>query len=186
MEKELITESNSKMLNIVSVSIEKNGTDTIIMTMEDENHDKVIITIDTIGANGFRIGMASLMDVQPLILPLDKKGDYQCHYERYTLINDEGEILFDKKNGETKPLGKYTEIDDGMILFTKNDKLWASVQLSNYLVCKIEDMEYLTLTFQKKFLDEFFRKKLDKIFPFNRFGKNNKLAYGYFHSSKEG
>lgn len=185
MEKELIHESNSFKLDIVSVSIRKEDTDTILITMKDEIGNRVELLIDNIGANGFRFAMASLMDVQPLVLPLDKEGDYQCHFKRYRFVNYRGYLIFDKENGITKPLGKYKEIDDGMITFRRDNKLWLSVKLIDYSYCAIsDDYDYITLRFKKKFFDEIFRVKLDKIYPFNRFGKDNKLAYGYFHSSK--
>lgn len=184
MDKELINRSNSKIVNIVSVEMKETDTDTILVTMMDEDNIEIIIEMDKVGLNGFRMAIASIMDVQPLILPLDKKGEYQCHYIEIC-VNNEGIVIFHKENGITRPLGTYVEIDDGMIVFSKDNdtKLWVSMKLEDALECSIVDKEYFTLLFKKEFLDEDFRKKLDKVFPFNRFGKDNKLSYGYFKSS---
>lgn len=185
MERESINNTNSFRLNIVSVSVEKEDTDTILITMKDDEGDKIKLFIDNVGGNGFRIAMASLMDVPPLVLPLDKGGDYQCHFIKCKIEEPDGNLIFEKNNGETEPLGKYIDIEDGMITFREGDLLWSAIKIEDYIVSTIPDIyDYLVFTFEKELLDEKFRVKLDKIYPFNRFGKINKLSYGYFHSSE--
>lgn len=181
MTRELIKRNNSHISKVVSVSIE--GTDTVLLTIEGENQDKAILELDVIGANGLRIAISSLQDIPPHILPKNILGDYQCHYI-HILYNAEG-IEFEKENGETIPFGKYYEIEDGLIAFNNEEILWVCVSCKNAKVCTLdESKEYLVFEIPKEILEET-RKPMNKIFPFNRFGKDNKLSYGYFHTVKE-
>lgn len=184
MNKELITRTNSELCYVVSASASIDA-DTVYLEIEDENGNKLKIALDLVSANGLRIAIGSLQNISRLVLPKNPMGDYQCHFLSIKYRKD-GEIVFDKDNGETAPLGKYIDIDDGLISFNKDDVLWISVALKDANVCEIEEKEFLTVIFPEKKTLEELKEKLDKeIFPFDRFGKTNKLSYGYFHSIKE-
>ena len=179
MNREFIRETNSHISKVVSVSVEE-GTDTVLLTMIGEYGDKAKLTLDMIAANGLRIATSSLQDIPPHILPKNKLGDYQCHYTHILYNTDD--IEFEKENGETMPLGKYYEIDDGLIAFNYEEIFWLCISCKNAKICTLDkSKKYIVFTIPKKILESF-RKSMDKIFPFNRFGKDNKLAYGYFHS----
>ena len=184
MNRELILESNSEIFTIVSVSAEKEDEDTIVFEAENELGFTIKLKLDAVSANGFRIAIGSLQDVPPLVLPKNILGEYQCHYLEI-LYKEEGETVFEKKNGHTLPYGKYIEIEDGMIAFNKDEILWVAYSTNESIICTLEeDKEYFVLELPKEILDGL-RDTLDDIFPFNRFGKNNKLSYGYFHSIEE-
>lgn len=182
MNRELIHESNSELVTIVSVSVEED-VDAIVFKAEDELGSIVKLALDFVSANGFRIAFSSLQDVPPLILPKSILGDYHCHYLRIEYTKDD--LVFEKENGNTEPLGKYMDIDDGMICFNRDEVLWIGFSTKENIICTLDaDKEYLVLKISKDIL-EILRETMDFIFPFNRFGKDNKLSYGYFHSIKE-
>lgn len=173
MKRKEITEETCEISVITSVSVE--GGNPVVFLFSDYFGNQTELTMDEIGANALRIAIGSLKNLPPLFLPKSPEGEFQCIYPRvhYTRIKDG--IEFEKELGDAKPLGRYDTIDDGIILYTETG---TSVMCFNCEDSALEK-ERLVLFLSDDIL-ETMKMQLDKIFPFNRFGKKNRLSYGYF------
>lgn len=181
MDREKILSSEIKKSRVVSVSVE--GIDTIYMTLLDEDENEIELILDVVAANGFKMAIGSLQNIPPLSLPKNPTGEYQCHYERIT-FTESGEVAFEKENGITEPFGLYTFIEDGMIVFNEVEELWLCFSCEDATICTFEE-DYVAIIIPIHVLEVLKREILDYIFPFNRFGKDNKMSYGYFHTIEE-
>lgn len=184
MVRELLSKSNSKISKIISASAIRDA-DIIYLEFEDVKGDQTKLELDPVSANGLRIAIGSLQNIPRLVLPTNKQGEYQSHFlsVKYT---ESGTLTFYKKDKETEPLGKYVDIEDGMIAFNDDDLLWIGFSTENAELCKLVSKDFFVLSFPEKKVLNNLKEQLDKeIFPFNRFGKTNKLSYGYFHTIKE-
>lgn len=143
------------------------------------------LSMDNIGANALRIGIASLLNIPPLVLPKSADGELQCtypkiHYHRGGEDNTE----FEKELSPASPLGQYHGVDDGMLVYLLDGSLVFCFD------CKESALEKDRLViYVSSEQAEAIKHQLDRIFPFNRFEKRNRLSYGYFKSGigeKEG
>lgn len=183
MDRLAITESNSKLSKIISASAEMDA-DIICLECKDTLGGVTKLNLDLVSANGLRIAIGALQKIPRLILPFNEKGEYLSHFPvvKYTL----GSILFHKKDRDSEPLGKYIDIDDGMLVFNKEKTLWIAFSVKRAIVNELSPKQYFVLSFPDKEVLSELKKTLDKkIFPFERFGKTNKLSYGYFHTIKD-
>ena len=139
-----------------------------------------------VSANGLRIAIGSLQKIPKLVLPINKEGEYLSHFLLIKYISD-GITMFHKEDQKSEPLGKYTDIEDGMVVFNKDDVLWIAFSVKNAICNNLDGpKKYFVISFPEKEPLEKFKEFLDKkLFPFERFGKTNKLSYGYFHTIKE-
>lgn len=184
MDRLLITKTNSKISNVISAS-GKRDADIIYLEYKDDNGGITKMQLDPVTANGLRIALGALQDIPRLVLPVNKKGEYLSHFPSVKYSMD-GITLFYKKDKESKPLGKYIDIEDGMLLFNKEEVLWIAFSVKKAIVNEFLTKKYFVLAFPEKEALTKLKELLDKkIFPFERFGKTNKLSYGYFHTIKE-
>lgn len=183
MNRELITSATSKV-NIIMSESHFLDSDMVYFEFKDMTGGVTKLTLDLVSANGLRIAIGALQKVPRLVLPVNPKGEYICHFPE--IKYSRGDLLFHKKDKESEPLGKYIDVDDGLIAFNREDMLWVGLSTRGAIVDKIAPKKYLVLKFPDKELLKSVKKSLDdKIFPFERFGKTNKLSYGYFHTIKE-
>lgn len=183
MDRQVITPSIARVNNIISAS-GKRDADIIYLNYEDDKGGITKLQLDPVSANGLRIAIGALQKIPRLVLPVNKAGEYMSHF--LSVEYDFEGTLFYKKDQETKPLGKYVDIEDGLIAFNKDDTLWVAFSTKKATIDKIAPKKYLVLAFPERSVLEKHKEILDKkIFPFERFGKTNKLSYGYFHTIKE-
>lgn len=183
MDRLVITESNSKVSKIISASAEMDA-DIICLECKDTLGGVTKLNLDLISANGLRIAIGALQKIPRLVLPFNEKGEYLSHFPmiKYTL----GETLFYKKDQNSEPLGKYVDIEDGMLMFNKGKILWVAFSVKEAIINELSPKKYFVLSFPDTEVLSDLKKTLDKkIFPFERFGKTNKLSYGYFHTIKD-
>ena len=153
--------------------------------------------IDNIGANGIRIGLASLQNVKDPILPYNKDGEFLCNYASIKIVDlISGRTIFFKVPEESqnkKEGGKYTDITDGLCLFnhpSHSNKMSYAISTKDAEINLISDAaDYLIFNIIKRgdgIRDlEALRKQLDNIYPYGKFSKKNIPCYGYFHTTKE-
>lgn len=136
------------------------------------------LSMDNIGANALRIGIASLCNIPPLVLPKSDEGELQCRYPKIQYHRgDEDNVEFEKELGPASPLGQYHGVDDGMLVYLLGGSLVFCFDCSESALEK--DRLVICVSQEQA---ETIKRRLDDIFPFNRFERINRLSYGYFKS----